>query len=62
MRKLLERRPSKIRIEEAVETGADVLAVSCPSCLSMFGDAIKTTGYEEDIEVKDISKLVAESI
>ncbi len=53
---------SEIRVKEAVEIGADVLATACPFCLSMLEDGVKTAGYEEVLEVKDLIELVAETI
>ncbi|MEM1515516.1 MAG: heterodisulfide reductase-related iron-sulfur binding cluster [Thermoproteota archaeon] len=55
-------RPSEMRVNQAIETGADILAVACPFCLSMLEDAVKTLGYEDKIKVKDISELIAEAM
>jgi len=55
-------RPSEIRLKQAIETGADTLAVACPFCLSTLEDAAKTLGYEDKIKVKDISELVIEAM
>ena len=49
------------RIKEALDVGAEIIAVACPFCLLTFDDAIKTTGNEEKIQVKDIMELVAEA-
>jgi Fe-S oxidoreductase len=54
--------PSRIRVREAFESGAEILAVSCPSCLIMFEDALKVEGLEGKIVVKDISEMVNEVI
>jgi Fe-S oxidoreductase len=50
------------RVAQAVETGADILVVACPFCLAMFEDAIKTKGYEGEIEVKQLIELVKEAV
>ena len=42
-------------------TSATVVASSCPFCLTMLSDAVKETGTE-DIEVRDVAELVAESL
>ncbi len=55
-------RLSDRRVKEAVATGADVLAVSCPNEVSRFEDAIKVLGYEGKIVVKDVMELLAESL
>ena len=54
--------PSRIRVREAYDTGAEILAVACPACMIMFSDAIKTEGLEEKLAVKDISQIVNEAI
>ena len=51
--------PARIRVRQAVATGADILAVSCPNCLTMFEDAVKVEGLEEKLVVKDIAELLA---
>jgi len=53
-------RLSDVRLQQAVDTGAEVLAVACPYCLQMFEDSVKTMGV--DLEVKDVSELLAESL
>ncbi|MGD1995025.1 MAG: (Fe-S)-binding protein [Anaerolineae bacterium] len=50
------------RVHEAAATGADVLAVACPFCLSMLEDAVKVQGLEETLQVMDIMQLVAEAL
>jgi Fe-S oxidoreductase len=55
-------RLSDRRVLEAVETGADVLAVCCPYEVSRFEDAVKSTGNEGKIVVRDIIELVIESM
>jgi len=57
-----ESRLADIRIEEALELGAEVLATACPFCLLNLEDAVKTMGVEEKLQVRDIAELVLESI
>ncbi|OLS25881.1 MAG: CoB--CoM heterodisulfide reductase iron-sulfur subunit D [Candidatus Heimdallarchaeota archaeon LC_3] len=57
-----EIKPSEIRIKEAVETKASVMAVGCPWCMSMFEDASKTTGVDEMLSILEVCELVAESM
>ncbi len=52
--------PARIRVREANDTGAGVLAVSCPACLIMLADAVKAEGLEDQLRVMDISEIVAE--
>lgn len=55
-------RLSDIRIKEAIETGADILAVACPYEIPRFEDALKVAGYDKKMVVKDITELLVESI
>jgi len=42
--------------------GAEILAVYCPFCLLTLDDAIKTTGNQGKIQVKDTMELIAEAL
>ncbi len=55
-------RLSENRVREAVETGADVLAVCCPYEVSRFEDAVKSTGNEGKLKVMDIAELIEEAL
>jgi Fe-S oxidoreductase len=57
-----ERSPGRIRIREARETGAEVVAVACPSCLTMLEDAVKQEGLEGRLTVKDVAEIVKEAM
>ncbi len=48
------------RFREATKTGAETLAVGCPFCAKMLGDANKRAG--DPMEVKDVAEIIAESI
>jgi Fe-S oxidoreductase len=50
------------RIEEALATGADVLAISCPYEVSRFEDSLKVMGADEKLIVRDVVELLAESL
>jgi Fe-S oxidoreductase len=53
-------RLSDQRVAQAAETGADILAVSCPYELARFEDAAKVAGMEGRLKVRDIIELLAE--
>jgi Fe-S oxidoreductase len=55
-------RLSERRVREAVETGAEVLAICCPYEVSRFEDAVKSTGNEGKLIVRDIVELMQESM
>ncbi len=54
--------PGRIRVSEAYSTGAEVLAVACPSCMTMLEDAVKTAGLEEKLVVKDITEIMQKAL
>jgi Fe-S oxidoreductase len=51
-------RVNEARFAEAKSTGANVVAVGCPFCLTMMNDASKADGGT--IQVKDVAEIVAE--
>ena len=57
-----ENSPARIRIREALASGAEVLAVSCPVCLVMFEDAIMDEGVGDRIKVLDIAEILASDL
>jgi len=57
------RRPSEQRIDEAVALGGlDYFVVACPKDVTMYEDAIKTSGHQGEIELRELSELVLESL
>jgi len=53
---------SDIRLEQALELGADILAVACPYCMLNFEDSVLSADKSDVIAVKDITELVLEAI
>lgn len=49
-----------LRIDQALEIQAEVLATSCPYCITMLEDSRVTMDATEKIEVKDITEIVQE--
>ena len=59
----VEERPSESRIKEAAELeGVTEFVVACPKDVTMYGDAIKTSGHEENLAVMDLIDLVHAAI
>lgn len=50
------------RTHQAMATGASLIAVSCPYCMTMFEDGLKDEKATGKIQVKDIAEIVAGSI
>ncbi len=53
---------SNLRIEQARQTGAEVLVTSCPYCIANFEESRLALGESADIEIKDITEIIAESL
>ncbi len=51
-----------LRVEQAMEAGADVLATACPYCISNFEDSKLTLNVVDDIEVRDITEIIYEAL
>ena len=50
------------RAQEALRTGATTVATACPFCMTMLTDGIKGEGRGDQVTVKDIAEIVADSI
>jgi Fe-S oxidoreductase len=51
-----------LRIREAMNTGADIIATACPYCIRMLNDAVRELGVENQIAVRDLAELLLESV
>lgn len=50
------------RIEEALDTGANAIAVGCPFCMTMMSDGVKNKEREHDVKVYDLAEMLLESM
>ena len=50
------------RTNEAIATGASIIAAACPFCNTMITDGVKNAEKEENVKVMDIAELIAVSI
>jgi Fe-S oxidoreductase len=56
-------KPAQIRIREAAGIeGLEVFVVACPKDLTMFEDAVKTTGNEGRIVVRELLELIEQCV
>jgi len=46
------------RTEDALETGADIIATACPFCMTMMTDGLKYKNRDEDVKNYDIAELL----
>ena len=58
-----QERPSENRIREAVALrDVDLFVVACPKDVTMYEDAIKTSGNAEQIQLRELTELVEEAL
>lgn len=50
------------RSNEAIGTGASIIASACPFCNTMMTDGVKLADKEDDVKVMDVAELVAASM
>lgn len=55
-------RLAEVRVKDARELGATVLAVACPFCVLTLDDALKAKGLEEEMRVAEILEIIGELI
>lgn len=53
---------SNLRMKEAVNLGAEVLATACPYCVDALEESRSGLNYEDSIVVKDITEILREVI
>ena len=55
-----DKRVNLLRTEQALQTDPEVIAVSCPYCMTMLGDGIKAKELEEKVQTLDVMEIVDE--
>lgn len=50
------------RTEEALNTGAEVIATACPFCMTMITDGIKYKNKEQEVRNLDIAELIVQAL
>lgn len=54
-------RPANRRAEELLATGAKTVAVGCPFCRIMLGDAVRQAKPDEEIRLLDLAEMLQEA-
>jgi Fe-S oxidoreductase len=57
-----DKRINTERSEEALATGASVIAVNCPFCLTMMSDGVKAKEKQDDVMVLDLSEMIVQNL
>jgi Fe-S oxidoreductase len=50
------------RSKEIVDSGADMVSLSCPFCMTMINDGLSALNKSDDIEVKDLAEIIFENL
>jgi Fe-S oxidoreductase len=53
---------SDLRVEQAIQAGAEVLVTSCPYCITNFEDSRLTLDVADRLEVKDLTEIIQDVI
>ena len=61
MEETIGRRVNQMRLDDAKETNANMVATACPFCKTMLSDAINET-KTQGVESKDVVELLYESV
>jgi len=61
MEEKLGTRINRKRLDQALETKADIISSNCPYCLTMLTDAVKDRNLEEKLQVLDVMELLDRS-
>ena len=54
--------PARVRVREAISTGATVIAVACPICRIMLTMGVGGENVEDRIQVQDISSILLQAL
>ena len=53
-----ENSAGRVRVQEALQTGANIIAVACPICAKMLTDAVKIENLEDKLEILSIVEIM----
>jgi Fe-S oxidoreductase len=57
-----DKRTNLERAEEALATGAGIIAANCPFCLTMMTDGVKAKDKQEEVMVYDLAELIVDNL
>jgi Fe-S oxidoreductase len=53
---------ANIRVQQATAVGAEVLATSCPYCISQLEDSSRSLSHNEVLQIQDITEILQEVV
>ena len=51
-----------MRTKDLMKTGSKTVATSCPFCITMITDAVKSEGKTDEVSVLDLAEIVERSL
>ena len=57
-----DKRVNLLRTDQALETSPDVIAMSCPFCMTMIGDGIKAKDLEDKVLALDVMEMIERNL
>ncbi|MHC4067552.1 MAG: (Fe-S)-binding protein [Planctomycetota bacterium] len=57
-----DQRVNRERARQALATGADVVAVACPFCMTMMEDGVGALAGDRNVEIKDVAELLRDAV
>lgn len=57
-----DKRVNVLRTEQALATNPEVVAVSCPFCMTMLSDGVKHKDLEDEVEVLDVAEIAERAL
>ncbi len=53
-----DKRINTERVEEALASGANIIAANCPFCITMLSDGVKSFDKQDEVMVYDLAELI----
>jgi heterodisulfide reductase subunit D len=57
-----EKRVNRERARQVFDTGADVVAVACPFCMTMLEDGVASVAGDRELDVRDVAELLRDAV
>ncbi len=57
-----DKRVNLLRTDQALETNPEVIAMSCPFCMTMIGDGIKHKDLEDKVQALDVMEMIERNL
>ena len=55
-------RINNVRVEQLLEANPQIIASSCPFCMTMLSDGVGAADKKDSVKTKDIAELIADRL